>query len=65
MIRNHPNRSQVHPFFSMSGKGLQNSDFQILRKNRKSDYYGNFCRKQGSGNYIKVKYESWLPRDEF
>ena len=48
MIWDHPNQSQVHPFFSLRGISLQNADFQILRKNRKSHYYGNFCSKQGS-----------------
>ena len=58
MTWDHPNQSQVHPFFSLRGISLQNADFQILRKNRKSHYYGNFCSKQGSDNSIEVKYES-------
>ena len=58
MILDHLNPSHVHPFFSMRGKGLENADFQILRKNRNDHYYGNFCSKQGSGNSFEVKYES-------
>ena len=54
MIWDHLNQSHVHPFFSMRGKGLENADFQILRKNRKDHYYGNFCSKQGSGNSFEV-----------
>ena len=64
-IWDQPNQYKGNPFFSMGRKSLQNPDFQILRKNRKSNYYCNFSTKQGSGNSIKVKYESWLPRNEF
>ena len=55
MILDHQNRSKVHPFFGMGGKGLQNRDFQILRKNRKRPYYVSFHAKQDSGNSIEVK----------
>ena len=65
MIWNHLYQYQVHPFFSIGGKSLQNPDFEILRLNRKSHNYGNFYIKQDSGNSIEVSYEPWLSRDEF
>ena len=55
MIWDPQNQSKVHPVFSMGGKSLQNPDFQILRKNRKKDYYGHFYAKHGSGNSNEVK----------